>query len=73
MKYKLFSAIVNIFEKIAVIRTRQALTFLSDQELDQMGINRQSLVNGDFYNYKDIKDFPRVSKSNEKITSEKAA
>jgi len=46
------NTITSIFEKIAINRTRQALAFLSDNELEAMGITRTSLDTGDFYNYK---------------------
>ena len=46
---KLSTAIINIFEKVAIIRTRQALSFLSDNELFQLGITRHQLSNGNFY------------------------
>ena len=44
-----YSNILSIFEKIAVIRTRQALQFLSDNELKQLGISRDQINSGNFY------------------------
>ena len=67
---KLINTITSIFEKIAINRTRQALAFLSDKELEAMGITRTSLDTGDFYNYKEVANFP--SKKINRIKSKKA-
>ena len=58
MTNKFINTITSIFEKIAINRTRQALAFLSDNELEAMGITRTSLDTGDFYNYKEVANFP---------------
>ena len=62
MKYtillKLINYITAAFEKIAVIRTRQALITLDDRTLADIGYTRQQVLNGDFYNVTDIVDFP---------------
>lgn len=55
---KILSASIKSFEKIAIIRTRQALSFLSDTELKELGITRHSLENGNFYHATSVKDFP---------------
>ena len=55
---KFIKTLNSIFEKIAINRTRQALAFLSDNELEAMGITRTSLDTGDFYNYKEVANFP---------------
>ena len=69
-----FIIILNsIFEKIAINRTRQALAFLSDKELEAMGITRTSLDTGDFYNYKEVTNFPTKKISNIKTKKAKAA
>ena len=67
------NTITNIFEKIAINRTRQALAFLSDNELEVMGITRTSLDTGDFYNYKEVADFPTKKLSRIKSKKAKAA
>ena len=59
---KLSTAIINIFEKIAIIRTRQALSFLSDNELFQLGITRHQLSNGNFYKSNEVINLP-ISKN----------
>ena len=64
---KLLNAAIVSFEKIAIIRTRQALTFLSDRELKELGINRQNLENGDFYHTTSVKDFP-IKRKKENIS-----
>ena len=65
---KLSTAIISIFEKVAIIRTRQALSFLSDNELSQLGITRKQLSTGNFYRTNDVLKLP-VSKNsiNEKM------
>jgi hypothetical protein len=70
---KLINTITSIFERIAINRTRQALAFLSDNELEAMGINRTSLDTGDFYNYKEVTNFPTKKTSKIKSTRAKAA
>ena len=69
----LINTITSIFEKIAINRTRQALAFLSDNELEAMGITRTSLDTGDFYNYKEVSNFPVHKVSEIKSTKAKAA
>ena len=73
MTNNLIKIITSIFEKIAINRTRQALAFLSDNELEAMGITRTSLDTGDFYNYKEVADFPTKKISRIKSTKAKAA
>ena len=63
----------SIFEKIAINRTRQALAFLSDKELEAMGITRTSLDTGDFYNYKEVTKFPSKERNGVKTAKTKAA
>ena len=70
---KFINTITHIFEKIAINRTRQALAFLSDKELEAMGINRTSLNTGDFYNYKEVANFPTKKISGIKSSKAKAA
>ena len=70
---KFINTITSIFEKIAINRTRQALAFLSDNELEAMGITRTSLDTGDFYNYKEVANFPAKKISRIKSTKAKAA
>ena len=55
---KLNNYITSAFEKIAVIRTRQALITLDDRTLDDIGYTRQQVLNGDFYNATDVVNFP---------------
>ena len=50
---KLNNYITSAFEKIAVIRTRQALITLDDHTLSDIGYTRQQVLNGDFYNVTD--------------------
>ena len=50
--------ITSAFEKIAVIRTRQALITLDDRTLADIGYTRQQVLNGDFFNVTDVVDFP---------------
>ena len=70
---KFLNTITSIFEKIAINRTRQALAFLSDNELEAMGITRTSLDTGDFYNYKEVANFSTNKMSRIKSTNAKAA
>ena len=55
---KLNNYITSAFEKIAVIRTRQALITLDDRTLADIGYTRQQVLNGDFFNVTDVVDFP---------------
>ena len=57
MTNKIYKYFNFYFRKIAINRTRQALAFLSDNELEAMGITRTSLDTGDFYNYKEVQIF----------------
>ena len=70
---KFINTLTSIFEKIAINRTRQALAFLSDKELEAMGITRTSLDTGDFYNYKEVANFPTSKISNIKNKKAQAA
>ena len=55
---KLNNYVTAAFEKIAVIRTRQALISLDDRTLADIGYTRQQVLNGDFFNVTDVVDFP---------------
>ena len=55
---KLNNYVSAAFEKIAVIRTRQALISLDDRTLADIGYTRQQVLNGDFFNITDVVDFP---------------
>ena len=55
---KLNNYITSAFEKIAIIRTRQALITLDDRTLADIGYTRQQVLNGDFFNITDVVDFP---------------
>ena len=70
---KFINTLTSIFEKIAINRTRQALAFLSDKELEAIGITRTSLDTGDFYNYKEVASLPTKKISNIKTKKAKAA
>ena len=70
---KFLNTITSIFEKIAINRTRQALAFLSDNELEAIGITRTSLDTGDFYNYKEVTKFPTKKIRKVKATKVEAA
>ena len=70
---KFINTLTSIFEKIAIYRTRQALAFLSDKELEALGITRTSLNTGDFYNYKEVANFPTKKISNIKNKKAQAA
>ena len=61
------------FEKIAVIRTRQALISLDDRTLADIGYTRQQVLNGDFFNATDVVDFPAGKLGVEKSIEEKKA
>ena len=67
---KLNNYIISAFEKIAVIRTRQALISLDDRTLADIGYTRQQVLNGDFFNVTDIVDFPASKLSVEKSTQD---
>ena len=55
---KLNNYVSAAFEKIAVIRTRQALISLDDRTLADIGYTRQQVLNGDFFNVTDVVNFP---------------
>ncbi len=55
---RLKNYIISAFEKIAVIRTRQALITLDDRTLADIGYTRHQVLNGDFFNVTDVVDFP---------------
>tara|TARA_B100000900_G_C20384653_1_gene635998 strand:- start:559 stop:795 length:237 start_codon:yes stop_codon:yes gene_type:complete len=55
---KLNNYVSSAFEKIAIIRTRQALISLDDRTLAEIGYTRQQVLNGNFYNVSDVVDFP---------------
>ena len=55
---KLINNISTTFEKIATIRTRQALISLDDRTLADIGYTRQQVLNGDFFNVTDVVHFP---------------
>ena len=70
---KLNNYVKTAFEKIAVIRTRQALITLDDHTLADIGYTRQQVLNGDFYNVTDVVDFPAGKLGVKKTTEEKKA
>ena len=70
---KLNKYVSAAFEKIAVIRTRQALISLDDRTLADIGFTRQQVLNGDFFNITDVVDFPADKLGVEKTTEEKKA
>ncbi len=71
---RLNSYVTATFEKIAVIRTRQALISLDDRTLADIGYTRQQVLNGDFFNATDVVDFPAGKLGVEKtIEAKKAA
>ena len=70
---KLNNYITSVFEKIAVIRTRQALITLDDRTLADIGYTRQQVLNGDFFNVTDVVDFPSDMLGLEKRNEEKEA
>ena len=67
---KLNNYVSAAFEKIAVIRTRQALISLDDRTLADIGYTRQQVLNGDFFNVTDIVDFPSGKLGVEKSTQD---
>ena len=70
---KLSNYVAATFEKIAVIRTRQALISLDDRTLADIGYTRQQVLNGDFFNVTDVVDFPAGKLGVEKTIEEKKA
>ena len=70
---KLNNYITSAFEKIALIRTRQALISLDDRTLADIGYTRQQVLNGDFFNVTDIVDFPAGKSSVEKSVQDNKA
>ena len=70
---KLINYVSAAFEKIAVIRTRQALISLDDRTLADIGYTRQQVLNGDFVNVSDVVDFPAGKLGVEKTIEEKKA
>ena len=77
---KLNEFIATVFEKIAINRTRQALISLDDRTLADIGYTRQQVLNGDFYNAKDVVDFraanlgvSKTIKQDNKIVDKEAA
>ncbi len=70
---KLNNFVSAAFEKIAVIRTRQALIGLDDRTLADNGYTRQQVLNGDFFNVTDVVDFPAGKLGVKKTTEEKKA
>ena len=65
--------VTTAFEKIAVIRTSQALITLDDRTLADIGYTRQQVLNGDFFNVTDVVDFPTGKLGVENTTEEKRA
>ncbi len=61
------------FEKITVIRSKQALISLDNRTLADIGYTRQQVFNGDFFNVTDVVDFPAGKLGVEKTTEEKKA
>ena len=70
---KLNKYVTSAFEKIAVIRTRQALIPLDDRTLADIGYTRQQVLNGDFFNVTDVVDFPTGKLGVEKSTQDNKA
>ena len=70
---KLNNYITSVFEKIAIIRTRQALISLDDRTLADIGYTRQQILNGDFFNVTDVVDFPASKLGVEKTSEKKKA
>ena len=70
---RLNNYIISVFEKIAVIRTRQVLMTLDDRTLADIGYTRQQVLNGDFFNITDVVDFPAGKLGVEKTIDEKKA
>ena len=70
---KFYKYITSAFEKIAIIRTRQALISLDDHTLADIGYTRQQVLNGDFFNVTDVVDYPVGKLGVEKTIEEKKA
>ena len=70
---KLNNYITSAFEKIAVIRTRQALISLDDRTLADIGFTRQQVLNGDFFKVTDVVDFPAAKLGIEKSAQDNKA
>ena len=78
---KVNNFISSAFEKIAISRTKQALAMLDDRTLNDIGFTRQQVINGDFFNAKDVLDFPAgsmaltkpVKQDNKKVETKEAA
>ena len=70
---KLNNYVTVAFEKIAVIRTRQALISLDDHTLAEIGYTRQQVLNGDFFNVTDVVDFPAGELGVEKLSQDNKA
>ena len=70
---KLNNYVSAAFEKIAVIRTRQALISLDDRTLADIGYTRKQVLNGDFYNVTDVVEFPAGKLGVEKSTQDNKA
>ena len=70
---KLNNYITSAFEKISVIRTKQALINLDDRTLADIGHTRQQVLYGDFFNITDVVDFPAGKLRVEQTTEEKNA
>jgi uncharacterized protein YjiS (DUF1127 family) len=72
--------VTSTFNKIAVSRTREALSSLDDRTLADIGYTRQQVLNGDFFNVTDVVDFPagnlglsKSVKQDNKISDKEAA
>ena len=70
---KLNNYVTAAFEKIAVIRTRQALISLDDRTLADIGYTRQQVLSGDFFNITDVVEFPAEKLGVDKSIEEKKA
>ena len=70
---KIFNYISTVFEKIAVIRTRQALISLDDSTLAEIGYTRQQVLNGDFNNEIEVVNFSANKLGMKKSFEEKKA
>ena len=77
---RLNNYITSTFNKIAVSRTREALSSLDDRTLADIGYTRQQVLNGDFFNVTDVVDFPagnlglsKSAKQDNKISDKEAA
>ena len=72
--------VATVFNKIAVSRTREALSSLDDRTLADIGYTRQQVLNGDFFNVTDVVDFPagnlglsKSVKQDNKVSDKEAA